>query len=100
MEIITWIVVGILIVIAFIFLRVKHFKHKVIAVVLILLLMFLYVSFTRVVKDEEINLKSAGGIEKAVKLYFVWLGSAFNNLRGLTGHAVKMDWSFKNETKT
>src|SRR4030043_738055 len=82
-----------------ILIEVKRLKHKIFAVFLIALILFTYVSFFMVVKDDNLNLKTIDGISKATKIYFLWLGSAFGNMKSITLNAVKMDWSAKNITE-
>lgn len=93
-----WIIIVVLIVLAFIFLRFRHFKHKVFLVFLILVLLFFYVTASRVLSGYDINLKSVAGTEKAIRVYFTWLGEALGNFKVLTANAIKMDWTAKNKT--
>lgn len=94
-----WIIIGILIVLVFLFLRMKHFKGKIVAVLLIITLIFLYTTATTLLTEEEINWKTFGGVEKALRIYFSWLGNAFGNLKTISGQAIKMDWQIeKNNT--
>lgn len=95
---VSWLIIAVFVVLLLVFFRVKYMKHKVFAVLFILVLLFLYVTASRVLAGQNINWKSVAGIEKAVKVYFVWLGGAFDNLKVLTGSAVKMDWSIQNKT--
>lgn len=81
---------AVLIVIKFISFR--HLKHKIFAVLGILLLLFLYLTFTAIVSHNNLNLKTASGIFRAVKIYFSWFSLAFNNLKAITANAVNMDW--------
>jgi len=94
-----WVILLVLgIVIYFVFFRAKHLKEKISIGVIVMLLLFFYISYSKVTQDSNINYKSVAGIEKAAKLYFSWLGAAAGNLKGLTGNAVKMDWG-SNATK-
>jgi hypothetical protein len=45
---------------------------------------------------EEINWKSAEGIEKGARIYFSWLTGLFSNVRTITANAINMDWSKNN----
>lgn len=67
-------------------------RHRIIAFFLIFLLVFTYFSFSFVIKDRDIDLKSKEGIKEAGSLYFLWLGNAFKNVKVATGNLVKMDW--------
>ena len=74
----------------------RHFQHKITAILIIVLTLFLYSTFTAVVHNHDIDLKTVPGVMSAGKVYVVWLGQAFNNLKTLTGNAVKMDWMPQN----
>lgn len=93
-----WIIVAVLIIMAFFFLRLKHLKHKIWLILFIIAILFFYSTGSQVLEGNEINWRSLGGIEKALKIYFSWLGGAFDNLKTITAGAIKMDWS-KNKTK-
>ncbi len=98
MNLTTIILIVALILVVLLVMKARHFKHRIFAVIFILILVFIYVTSTRVLSEYHLNMKSVSGIEKAVKVYFVWLGGAFDNLKSLTGNAVKMDWGIKNKT--
>lgn len=66
------------------------------AVFLIGLILFSYLSFAFVFKDNEIDFTSIEGIREAGGLYFAWLGTVFSNLKSITSNAIDMDW--QNET--
>jgi hypothetical protein len=87
------IVVSVLILGIWILIEVKRMRHKFFAIFLILLILFTYVSFSITMKNNDVNLKTIDGLTKATKLYFLWLGSAFGNMKSITTNAVKMDWS-------
>ena len=72
-------------------------KHKLFAIFLIALILFLYISTSLVFREEDIDFKSVSGVMDATKIYFSWLGSAFGNMKTITTYAVKMDWR-SNET--
>ncbi|MFH1585540.1 MAG: hypothetical protein ABIB79_02135 [archaeon] len=91
-------VVSILIVAIWVFVELKRLRHKVFAVFLIALILFTYISFSVVLKGQDIEWSTMGGVMKASKLYFSWLGSMFGNMKSITGYAVKMNWD-GNETK-
>ncbi len=89
----TLLIVGILIVGIWILIEFKRFKHKLLAIFLIMLIIFTYVSFLVTLKGKDIDFKSIDGLREAGTLYFSWLGSVFGNLRTITTNAIKMDWS-------
>lgn len=81
-----------------VFVEVKRFKHKVFAILLILLILFTYISFIATIKGKNLDLKSIDGIKDAGNLYLSWLGSVFANLKTITSNAIHLDWS-ANESK-
>lgn len=87
-----------LIVAIWVIIEVKRFKHKIFAVLLIVLVLFTYVSFAVTLKNNPVDLKTYSGIITASKLYLSWLGSLFGNLKALTLYTIKMDWN-GNETE-
>ena len=89
----TLLVVGILIVGIWVFIEFKRFKHKLLAIFLIMLIIFTYVSFLVTLKGKDINFRSIDGIKEAGTLYFSWLGSVFGNIKSITTNAIRMDWS-------
>ncbi|MCK5624354.1 hypothetical protein KAI04_00750 [Candidatus Pacearchaeota archaeon] len=97
---VTLLIVAVLIIAVWIIIEVKRFKHKLFAIFLIFLILFTYLSFTAVLKGEEIDFKSPVGVKEAGTLYISWLGSIFGNLKTITTHAIDMDWKHINETST
>lgn len=89
---IEWLIIIGLVIIAFSFLRMRHLKHKTYAIFIIVIIAFVYLSVTKVVKDNNIDLSSFNGIVSAGKVYFVWLGHVFSNLAHISGNAVNMNW--------
>jgi len=78
----------------------KHAKHRVFTLLAILLVAFLYFSFTTVVQSHAIDLKTAQGVFSASKIYFSWLGQAFVNVKEISGNVIRMDWVPKNASMT
>lgn len=95
----TILVIAILIVSIWIIIEIKRFKHKLLAIFLVALILFTYISFVSVIKGKEIDFKSVEGLKEAGGLYLSWLGSVFSNLKTLTVNAVNMDWK-ANETSS
>ena len=75
----------------------QKIKHKIWAVVLIVLLVFGYLSFTIVLRDQNIDYTSPAGLMQAGKVYFVWMGSLITNIKAMTMHAINLDWSSPDE---
>jgi len=88
----TLLIVGILIVGIWIVIEFKRFKHKMLAVFLIMLVILTYVSFLVTLKGKDIDFKSIEGLRTAGTLYFSWMGSVFGNFKAITTNAIKMDW--------
>lgn len=97
---ITFAVVAVLILAIWILVEFKKFRHKVWAILLIILILGTYFSFNSVIKGKDLNLKSAEGLKEAGGLYLSWLGHAFNNMKAITSNAINMDWAGTNSSKT
>jgi len=97
---VTLLVIAVLLIAIWVIFEVKRFRHKIFAIFLIVLILFTYLSFVAVLKEQDLNFKSINGVSEAGKLYFSWLGSLFGNLKSITTHAIDMDWKQVNETST
>jgi hypothetical protein len=86
------VLVVVLVIAIWLIIEFKRFRHKILAVFLILLIVFTYLSFSSVIKGKELDLKTFDGMKQAGKLYFVWLGNAFNNVKVVTSNVISMDW--------
>jgi hypothetical protein len=95
---ISWLVIGILIIVAILAIKIDHIKHRFFIIMLVLLALFLYTSMAMVSKDNSIDLSTSEGFFSATKVYFGWLANGFDNLKALTGKAIKMDWTSSNKT--
>jgi predicted ferric reductase len=91
------ILVLVLVVAIWLIIEFKRFRHKILAVFLIFLILFTYFSFAGVVKDKNLDLKTFDGMKEAGKLYFLWIGNAFKNVKVVTSNVIDMDWRV-NET--
>ena len=92
-----WIVIAALVILGFIFIKMMHIKHKVYLILLIILILFVYVSATKVLSGQNFDFKSSSDVGKAVKLYFSWLGGVAGNFKNMVANAIKLDWRL-NET--
>ncbi|MFA6022796.1 MAG: hypothetical protein WC781_01785 [Candidatus Pacearchaeota archaeon] len=106
-PLILWLVAAGLIALIFIFLRAQHFKHKTVWVIIVFVALFFFLGFMLSIAGRDINYNSFDGIKTAGVLYMGWLGNTFDNVKTLTGNAIKMDWAgnenvplAKNTTKT
>ncbi len=85
-------IIGILIVTILLALELKKMKHKLFAILLIGLILFGFFSFNAVFKGKEVKIENVSDLGNVIKLYFSWLGTAFNNVKIITTQAIKMDW--------
>jgi len=99
MEMIGWALIVVLAAAIFVVLKLKHTRHKLYAILFIVLLLFLYTTFTFVTTQYNVDFKSKDGAFLAFKIYFTWLGHSVENMKVLAGNAFKMDWKLKNETE-
>ena len=74
----------------------RHIKHKIVTIFIILLLLFVVLSFSGIAKGNNINLKTPSGFISAGKVYVSWLGTLTGNIGTLIGNAIRMDWIPKN----
>jgi len=91
----TLIIVAILVIAVWLIIEFQRFRHKILAIVLVLLIIFTYVSFSVVLKGKDVNLKTPGGLKQAGEIYFAWLASIFGNFKTITSNAIHLDWKPK-----
>jgi len=89
---ITLFIISILIAGIWIFIELQRFRHKIFAIFLIGLILFTYVSFILTIKGSDLDLGTVPGLVQAGKLYFVWLGSVFDNMKTVTAQVIGMNW--------
>ena len=85
-------IVVILVLIIFAFVRFKYIRHKISWIIILALILFFYIAFMASTAGQDVDLKTFDGIKEAGKLYFAWLGNAFENIKTITANAIKMDW--------
>lgn len=95
-----WLIIIMFAVALFFLFKASKLKKKIILIIVLVLLLFFYLSYSSVTSGHEINYKSFSGIAKGTSLYFNWLGQVFNNFKGLTGHAVDMEWNLNNSNNS
>ena len=93
-----WVFIVLVLVVIYMIFETMRLRHGIVSIILIIFLLFFLLSLVFVFKDRQIDLNSFGGIKDATKTYFDWLALTWNNFRGLTGNAGKVDWK-GNETK-
>jgi uncharacterized PurR-regulated membrane protein YhhQ (DUF165 family) len=94
----TLILVLVLVIAIWLIIEFKRFRHKLLAIFLILLILFTYFSFSAVIKGKGLDLKTFDGIKESGRLYFLWLGNVFKNVKIVTSNAINMSWKM-NETE-
>lgn len=95
---VTFIIVAVVVVAIWLIIEAKRLKHKVFAIFIIALILFSYISFSVVIKNNDIDLKTTEGWKIASKLYFNWLGHVFSNIKDVTTYAIKKDWKEVNSS--
>ena len=95
---ISWMVIGILVIIAVLALKMNHLRHRIWILMLVFLALFLYTSAAIVYSENELKFNTMDGIFSSARIYIGWLGNGFQNLKALSGKAVDMDWTDSNET--
>jgi len=94
----TVLIVAGIVVLIWVFVELKRFKHKIFAMFLIALILFSYLGFMASIKGQDINFKSIDGLKTAGSLYLSWIGNVFKNMKSITTNAIKMDWRSENKT--
>jgi len=93
-----WLLIIIVVLGLLVFLKVSHLRHKITTVVIVVLLLFLYVSFSVVAQNHSTDISTAKGLFQATQVYFSWFGQAFVNMKSITGSVVDMDWLPENKS--
>ncbi|MFH1500944.1 MAG: hypothetical protein ABIE22_03290 [archaeon] len=102
MALMIWLIAIALILVIFMFLKTKDMRHKIFAIVMVFLLLFLYISVTKVYSSNSVDLTTFEGVVDGGKIYFSWLGHTLTNVKEVTGKVISLDWggnSSKNSTK-
>lgn len=95
---ISWIIIVVLVIIGIFLLKVNHFRHKTWIIIIVFLALFLYATLYIVNTKNQLDFSSFSGFVKSMKVYGGWLANGFQNLKVLTGRAIKMDWASTNAT--
>ena len=85
-------IIAAVIILIWVLIEIKRFRHKFFAWFLIILIILGYVSFNLAMKNQNADFKSVSGLLTAGKIYFSWLGSIFGNFKTITTNAIKMNW--------
>ena len=89
---VTVLIIAALIAAIWIIIEIKRMKHKIFAIFLIAIILFLYFSFTAATNGKQFDFKTFDGIKNAGQIYLSWLGSFFSNVKTLAGNVIHMDW--------
>jgi H+/Cl- antiporter ClcA len=92
-------VIAVLILAVWMLMEFKKLKHKIWAIILIVLILGAYFSFNSATKGKDLDLKTMEGLKEAGGLYFAWLGNAFGNVKTITSNAINMNWTEINSSK-
>ncbi len=93
-------VIAVLVVAIWIIYGLKRIKHKFLAIFLIALVLFSFLSFGVVFGGKDISINDVSDLGNVAKLYFSWLGSVFSNVKSVTTNAIGMDWQGNNTGKS
>ena len=75
----------------------KRAKHKVLALVLIVVVLFGYFSISLVFKEKKVDFSSFDAVKESAKIYFSWFATAFTNAKSFTAHVI--GWKETNTTQ-
>lgn len=89
---VSWLIIAVLIVLVFLFFKTKTIQHKTYSIIIILFLLFFYVTGSRVIAQNKVDIGTFDGMVTAGKLYVGWIGQVLKNTKDLAGNAIKMDW--------
>ena len=93
-----WAIIVILIATIFVFVKFKYIKHKLSWIIVLVLILLFYIGFLASTSGENINFSTFEGSQTGIKLYLSWLGQSFDNMKTITGQAIKLDWGANTTT--
>lgn len=102
MDLVMWIVIGVVVVFALMFTKFDHIGRQVKVVLFILIGLFIFFSVTNMFSGNDYDLMSPQGIVNSVGVYFSWVSGVFVNLWDVgaetvtaVGHAIKLNETIK-----
>lgn len=95
-NIILWIIVAIVIIVGFTYIKFSSTKDQIKLVIVVILVLFLFGTILIVYTSNKLELSSSEGITESIKIYFGFLANGFKNLKTITGKAIDMDWTSSN----
>ncbi len=93
-----WVIIVVFVGLIILFIKMKAARHKFVMITLLIILLFVYVTYSRVASANSIKIDQPGDILKAGKVYLGWLGNAIGNLKLVTSNVAKMEWQLENKT--
>ena len=100
---IQWIIIALLLLIGFWYIKVEHHTHKIKITILIILVAIIYFSMVGVFSSTKVDLTSPSGVVNAVYVYFGWMGQTITNLWEVgtdttrtVGNAIRLNGSDNN----
>jgi len=96
--VIFFIIVALIFILVWMMIELKRMKHKILALLLVGLIVFTYITFSISLRDKDIKLNTVPGLIDAGELYFTWLSSLFLKMKAVTMYAIGIDWKTYNES--
>ncbi len=97
---IDWIIILIFVIFIVLLTKISHFRHRFFVITLVLIFLFLFITWSIVNAKNQLDFSTSKGVMNSIGIYWGWLANSFNNLKSLTGNAVKMDWTSTNASFT
>lgn len=94
---INWIIVGTLMLVAFIAVKYIHIRHRILVILILVFGLFLFVGFSSL--SEQTDFSSTEGAVSSLKTYGIWIGNVASNLKSVAGEVIKLDWVGGNNTR-
>jgi hypothetical protein len=79
----------VLVIAMWVIMKLTKFRHKILAIFLIGLVLLGYFSFNLALGEQEVDYTTAKGVGQAFGIYFSWLGTIVGNAQTITSNAVK-----------
>lgn len=99
-PLIVWAIAIVLVIVIFMLIKADHVRNKTLWIFIIGAAIVLIIGFIISISGRNIDFNSVNGIKLAGQLYMGWLSNTFNNVKTLTGQAIKMDWRGNENIKT
>lgn len=97
----TWLMIGGIILIVVIVMKVSSAKQEWAIRIVMFLFIFIMLTVGYVYVTDNPKIDGPSSIVDFAKTYFIWLGSAFGNVKETTGYFSQQDWSINdNNTKS